>query len=107
MADGGTGEKTEEPTPERLRKLRKEGNVAKSQDVTAGGKFLGVFVCLALLMPFISEQSIEIFHLAILAMRDDGGGATTQLLYEGMWTMMLCVVPVLGIELVLAIGLTV
>ena len=33
MADGGTGEKTEEPTPERLRKLRKEGNVPKSQDV--------------------------------------------------------------------------
>ncbi|MBN1961117.1 MAG: EscU/YscU/HrcU family type III secretion system export apparatus switch protein [Deltaproteobacteria bacterium] len=30
MSDGGTGEKTEEPTPERLRKLRQEGNVPKS-----------------------------------------------------------------------------
>ena len=26
MADGGSGEKTEEPTPERLRKLREDGN---------------------------------------------------------------------------------
>ena len=40
MSDGGTGEKTEEPTPEKLRKLREEGQVPKSQDVTSAVSFI-------------------------------------------------------------------
>ena len=32
--DSNTGEKTEKPTPKRLRDARKEGNVAKSRDLS-------------------------------------------------------------------------
>src|SRR6476619_2098121 len=59
MADGGSGEKTEEPTPERLRKLRKDGNVAKSQDITSAISFLVVFVTLSVAFPMISDKLIE------------------------------------------------
>jgi flagellar biosynthetic protein FlhB len=47
MSDGGSGEKTEEPTPERLRKLREDGNIAKSQDIISAVSFLVVFVVIS------------------------------------------------------------
>ncbi|MEM6732787.1 MAG: EscU/YscU/HrcU family type III secretion system export apparatus switch protein, partial [Myxococcota bacterium] len=66
MSDGNTGEKTEEPTPERLRKLRKEGNVSKSQDISSAIGFLVVFSVLALSMPYIGGKMFALFHDALL-----------------------------------------
>lgn len=45
--DDGAQEKSIDPTPERLRKAREDGDVAKSTDVTAAAAYLGlVVVCL-------------------------------------------------------------
>ncbi|MEO1018046.1 MAG: EscU/YscU/HrcU family type III secretion system export apparatus switch protein, partial [Pseudomonadota bacterium] len=33
MAEGSSGEKTEEPTPKKLRDARKKGQVAKSKEI--------------------------------------------------------------------------
>ena len=40
MADAGTGEKTEQPTPKRIRDARKKGQVFKSNDLTQAFLFL-------------------------------------------------------------------
>lgn len=110
MADGGTGEKTEEPTPERLRKLREEGNVAKSQDVNGAISFLGVFCTIALLTPFIGEMLSESILTAIRAARIEHETTTvvaSRLLLDAMLTMVLACAPVLGVAVVLGVAMNV
>ena len=67
MADGGTGEKTEEPTPERLRKLRKEGNVPKSQDVIQAASFLVVFCVIAGTLSYVGNELLGLVRAGMLA----------------------------------------
>jgi flagellar biosynthetic protein FlhB len=103
MADGGTGEKTEEPTPERLRKLRKEGNVAKSQDVNTAVSFLFTFAVLAAWFPRIGEEIQALFHLAVKVATEDAEGAsilTSRLLLEALWTFTVVVGPVCAAAMV-------
>ena len=110
MADGGSGEKTEEPTPERLRKLRNDGNVPKSQDVNSAVSFLVVFVVLAGTMPFIAKQMTELtrftMHIAVYHTV-----LTTEIiaavLAEAMWTMFRVTGPVLATAFVLGLVLNV
>lgn len=47
MGDGGSGEKTEEASPQRLKQARDKGQVAKSQDGIHGIMFLSTFMILA------------------------------------------------------------
>lgn len=109
MSDGGTGEKTEEPTPERLRKLRKEGNVPKSQDITQAISFIVVFAVLAGTMPFIGEKMFEVFHLAIRTIDQVGvdDAMTQRLLYEALKAMLLACAPALAAAFVMGIALNV
>lgn len=63
---GDTGEKTEEATPEKLRKAQEEGQVAKSQDlVGALGFAVGFFVLIGALSFVVSE--VRSFTLGALA----------------------------------------
>jgi flagellar biosynthetic protein FlhB len=50
MGDGGSGEKSEEASPQRLKQARDKGQVAKSQDAIAGLMFLSTFVVLGATM---------------------------------------------------------
>ena len=108
MSDGGSGEKTEEPTPERLRKLRKDGNVPKSQDINASIKFLAIFSLLGTLFPFISDQALEFTRVCIWAAQNLGREPhlmVASILAEAIWTMMKTCGPIFALEVVLAIGL--
>jgi flagellar biosynthetic protein FlhB len=110
MSDGGTGEKTEEPTPERLRKLRKEGNVPKSQDITIAISFLGVFCVLAAVFPFIGETMMAFFHDTVrAAMHVDelGTAVVGRVLNEAILTMAKVCAPALGAAFVLGLSMNV
>lgn len=50
MADGGTGEKTEEPTAKRKREAKEEGNVAKAKEISQAFTLLASFFFLYILM---------------------------------------------------------
>lgn len=68
MASGGGGgassqEKTEEPTPKRLREARKKGQIFKSQDLEGFMVLLAAFGSLALSIPFISGQIQDLMQL--------------------------------------------
>src|SRR5262245_57914268 len=104
MADGGTGEKTEEPTPERLRKLREEGNVAKSQDVVPAISFLGVLMVLAGTIPFISKEMTSILRNSIYVafeLLETDPHAISRILADATWSMFKSCIPALGAAFVL------
>jgi flagellar biosynthetic protein FlhB len=110
MADGGTGEKTEEPTPERLRKLRKEGNVPKSQDINVAISFLGVFCVLAGVFPYIGDQMFGLFHTAVRAgihVDSMGTALVSGMLYEALVTFAKIVAPATAAAFVLGLSLNV
>ena len=51
--DGPGGEKTEEPTAKKLQDARKEGQVAKSKEVTSAFELLAFFILLYLWIEYM------------------------------------------------------
>ncbi len=112
MSDGGSGEKTEEATPERLRKLRNEGNVPKSQDINSAVSFLCVFAVLGTCFPFIAENMLALVRLSIRIFQEleQPGGpslsmAVAGLLAESLIAMFKVCAPVLATAFILGIAL--
>lgn len=62
--DGPGGEKTEPATAKKLEDARKEGQVAKSKDLTNAISLLALFTVLKIFIPFIGQGLLECFYLA-------------------------------------------
>ncbi|SFL78636.1 flagellar biosynthesis protein FlhB [Halanaerobium salsuginis] len=62
MADGGTGEKTEQPTQKRRREAREKGNVAKGKEIGQAFTLLASFLLLYILMHQIVGAVLNNFH---------------------------------------------
>lgn len=60
FADEG-GEKTEEPTAKKIDDSRKEGQVAKSKEISTAASLLAVFLCLKVFMGFLSQRMLGVF----------------------------------------------
>ena len=69
--DGPGGEKTEKPTPQRLKKARKEGQIPRTQEL---GTWLGVAAA-SVLLPMLVEQRVRGGAAAVRA--DRLGGVAT------------------------------
>ena len=76
MGDGGTGEKTEEPTPQKLRQAREKGQIAKSQDIVQALGFVATFAVLGLTMGYLGQQLMDFFRSALDAGTRKGDLAT-------------------------------
>lgn len=64
FANGGTGgEKTEDATTKKLEDARKEGQVAKSQELVTAASLLSLFLVLKVFVPSIGNGFIENFNL--------------------------------------------
>ena len=61
MAEGTTGEKTEEATPHKRREQRKEGNVMQSKDVVTAAFIMLAFFILRLTARHKSLQCLKPF----------------------------------------------
>jgi flagellar biosynthetic protein FlhB len=110
MSDAGSGEKTEEPTPERLRKLREDGNVPKSQDVNSGVTFLVAFGVLAASFGWISHALIDFTKQAIdLGTRHQDANYVMiyRILMSSLWNMTLACLPVLLAAVVIGVGMNI
>jgi flagellar biosynthetic protein FlhB len=105
MGDGGSGEKSEEPTPEKLRKLREDGNIPKSQDVIQAVMFVGCFSVLAGTLGFMGDQLMEYMNLCLSLVNT--GGANREVVYgllvQGLFTLLLTNLPVLAVAFFLAL----
>ena len=56
MAKDSSQEKTEQPTPKRLREARKKGQVFKSKDLEAGMVFIATFAAIGFMQSYISKE---------------------------------------------------
>jgi flagellar biosynthesis protein FlhB len=105
MGDGGTGEKTEEATPQRVQEARKKGQVSKSQDVLAALGFLITFLVLALTLQSSLNKTKEFILAAIYAGVSDGSiPAVINLTSEALWFCFLLCMPVLGAAFIVGLA---
>lgn len=108
MAEGQGGEKTEKPTPKRIKDARKKGNVAKSKDLTSSILFLATIMMLAVMNNFNAGVLInfmkEDLQLAISG-RDLDLGIALDALANGGISMFKVLAPVLAVNVVLALAI--
>lgn len=105
MSDGGTGEKTEEPTPQKLKQSRDKGQVAKSQDAIQAVLFIGVFSVLALTIGAMADQLMELILGSIEAgTRAPSTETVLLILNEGLWFTLKVSLPALGAAFIFAVA---
>lgn len=61
FANDEGGEKTEEPTAKKIDDSRKEGQVAKSKEISTAASLLSVFICLKIFIGFLGERLTGVF----------------------------------------------
>jgi flagellar biosynthetic protein FlhB len=67
MAEQQGAEKTEQPTPQRREKARREGQVALSQEVGIAGSLLVFTATLMLMVPWLGSVAVQRFRLGFAA----------------------------------------
>lgn len=70
FAEGPGGEKTEEPTSKKLEDTRKEGQVAKSKELSNAISLICMFVMLKMMLGFIGTNFLGIFENVYTGMPD-------------------------------------
>lgn len=102
MAEGSSGDKTEKPSEQKLRKAREQGQVARSKDVGAAvGLLLGLKL-LVWLAPRYLEDFGRLFRLVLAPLDGDPGlGALDarwgEMALEALWLMGSMVLPLLAL----------
>jgi flagellar biosynthetic protein FlhB len=98
MADGGTGEKTEEASPQKLKQARDKGQVAKSQDAVQALSFVIVFSVMALTLSSTAQTLRDFLATSIdsAVRRGDDLPTVLDVTYEALWMVLRCSLPALG-----------
>lgn len=92
---GETGEKTEEATPEKIRKAREEGQVPKSQDLVGALGFAAGFFTLVAVLSFVFGEVEGYTRTALArAMEDPSLGTISELLREAIPLILRVSLPV-------------
>ena len=107
MAKEQSGDQTEKPTPKRLKDARREGNVAKSRELSGTVTLLCWLVAAWLAVPLVRGRLQELFQrfLDSMGTAAQAGPRGLQSLYELGWqafkTLLLVSVPLLvGVSLI-------
>lgn len=105
--EGEGGEKTEDATPKKLEDARKEGQVAKSQDIGVAAILLIFFAAVRILGGLLYRTLVETFHFLYEAIPQYAGDfnvarAMNLMMYSGRQTLLLAG-PVMAILLVVVI----
>jgi flagellar biosynthetic protein FlhB len=98
MSDGGTGEKTEEASPQKIKQAREKGQVAKSQDAIQALSFVIVFSVVALTMGQTASKLREFVagSLTAAVRRGDEISTALEVVDEAMWMILVCSLPAMG-----------
>lgn len=108
--DANGAEKSEQPTAKKLDDARKEGQVAKSQEVATAFSLLALFVILRIFYPFMGNNFKSIFervynNIPVVARTYDGFlpvATITSILSNAILTMLLLTAPFLIIGFLIA-----
>ncbi|OGI09395.1 MAG: flagellar biosynthesis protein FlhB [Candidatus Margulisbacteria bacterium GWF2_35_9] len=101
---GDQGDKTEEPTPHKLREARKKGQVVKSKEITTAMLFFASYYVLKGSIENIWNKVTEYLRTTIAIIGTDLNFIILgRLLKEGMMTMLICLAPLMAANLIIAI----
>jgi flagellar biosynthesis protein FlhB len=106
VSDGGTGEKTEEASPQKLKQARDKGQVSKSQDAIQALGFVGVFTTTALSLSYISGELLGFLArcFAAAATRGDENPVLLSVVQEAMWITLKASLPALGAAFIMGMA---
>ncbi|MBI4853724.1 MAG: type III secretion system export apparatus subunit SctU [Acidobacteria bacterium] len=108
MAEGQGGEKTEQPTPKRLKDARKKGNIAKSKDLSGAILFLVTVMLLAILSSFTSGVLIHHMQDSIrlaFSIKELNLERVNEVLAVGLIAMFKVLAPILAANMVIALAI--
>ncbi len=101
---GDQGDKTEEPTPHKLREARKKGQVVKSKEVTTAFLFFASYYALKAFVPQIWQDITDYFILTLTATREDLTIiSATKILEKGYHVLLGALLPIMLICFLVAI----
>src|SRR3546814_3817886 len=104
MAEKDQGaDKTEKPTPKKIKDARKEGNVAKSRELTSTVLVLGWLVGGWLLMGFMYRKMQELFDASIAAVGQPFEVGVREVGYVAFDTLVWLSLPLLALALFLGV----
>ncbi|URI06276.1 flagellar type III secretion system protein FlhB [Aquincola tertiaricarbonis] len=102
MSDNSSGDKTEKPSPQKLRKAREEGQVTRSRDWATAVGILVSLKAFVLMVPGYLEDFRSLFRLILVPLEGQGAlhNAWSNVFYEvallfGRMVLPLAVVPLL------------
>ena len=112
FAEGPGGEKTEEPTSKKLEDARKDGNVAKSQELSNAVSLIAFFLTLRLAGIAIGENFLDIFRYVYGIIPDFTvliNGAVSQKSFDNILRfailrMAVIVLPIFAVGVVVAVA---
>src|ERR1700722_14297730 len=103
MPEGSSGEKTEQPTPKKIRDARKKGQVARSQEVVTTASLFSVILYLWLMWNINFEKLSEFFDTVTTLTSGDLTSNTNRALYVCAILCISIVIPVLGVVILAGI----
>jgi len=109
FAEGDGGEKTEEATPKKLDDARKEGQVAKSQELNTAFELIILFVILKVFVGMISNRFTDVFKLFYNSIEPYSEGQFTMNYYAAYFRsaagqILLILLPILAASVVIAVA---
>lgn len=100
-----SGEKTEDATPQKLRKAREKGQVSKSQDLVSATIFMGCLATLGFALAWMAEKMSGLLMLSIEAMHSSNLEASVEVISkEGLWVWLLVSLPLIATAFVLGLA---
>ncbi|MFN3166313.1 MAG: flagellar biosynthesis protein FlhB [Phycisphaeraceae bacterium] len=113
MAETTGQERTEDPTPRRLRQAREEGNVARSTDLTAAVMLLAAIVLLYALGTRLFEAMVALLHRLLTGAdaanptrADDLASIGTYLANLFGWTLLPLLIAIAAVGILVSAGQT-
>ncbi len=103
MSNDSSSEKTEEPTPKRLRDARAEGQVSKSQDVVTAALVLIVFWVIKLMWPYSISLLTDLFNYVSYYEGVTFREAYIDLTWSSYIIFLKLILPILGVVTVVSI----
>ncbi len=94
-ASSGGGEKTFDPTPQKLAEARRKGNIPRSQDVTAAAVYLGFFAVVLSVGAFAMQHAASVLMIFLSSpdrltgriLGPGGPGLMASIMGEALWAL--------------------
>ncbi len=105
-------DKTEEPTAKKLQDARKEGQVAKSQELVSGAMLFAFFLAIKLFGGYLANSFIKVFHrnygyISTYSVEFPQIGHISSMFGRAMLDILLMTLPIFAFAIVIAVALNI